>query len=164
MSTNNNVQRRTSSQRRSSIVPWERDEHYALNQSPDNTCSAEILLRWLTTPHNFDKYRGETTPGVPKKTKAAVLNEIVDFFVDNGIPYRKAKNIRSRIDRMMNAYREAVDWETRYNNGTLEPAFYALLERKTEEQKEQEIKGKITFHGDAFSSLTPCFSPDVENL
>ncbi|KAJ8330739.1 hypothetical protein QVD99_005620 [Batrachochytrium dendrobatidis] len=69
--------------------------------------SVQILVDWLITPGNYERWRkaGLTGP----VTKTSLLEEMVPVFVQNGILHRSASNIGSKVFNLERSFDEAVD-------------------------------------------------------
>ncbi|RLN49976.1 hypothetical protein BBJ28_00018120 [Nothophytophthora sp. Chile5] len=84
-------------------VPWHKD-------GPTPSISSEsCLIDWLTSGTNYSRYRGgDAQSGATKET---VADEIVRFINDSGVTTaRSAKDVQSKIQRLEQTYKTAVDW------------------------------------------------------
>ncbi|KAI7959867.1 hypothetical protein MJO29_004935 [Puccinia striiformis f. sp. tritici] len=69
--------------------------------------SMQILLDWLTTEGNFERWRGDIQGGL---TKEALAAEIITIYAENGIHHRNNKDVRSKIQELQDSYSKACDW------------------------------------------------------
>ncbi|CEG45707.1 uncharacterized protein PHALS_01988 [Plasmopara halstedii] len=88
------VKARRESVARQNAISWETDRI-----SSDNLSSQEVLMAWLLTPGNADRWRRE------KRTK--LMEELFQLLEANGINHRSIDEIRSKIMRMENSFKSA---------------------------------------------------------
>ncbi|KAH9446003.1 hypothetical protein KEM48_004600 [Puccinia striiformis f. sp. tritici PST-130] len=69
--------------------------------------SMQILLDWLTTEGNFERWRGDIQGGL---TKEVLAGEIITIYAENGIHHRNNKDVRSKIQELQDSYSKACDW------------------------------------------------------
>ncbi|KAH9468487.1 hypothetical protein Pst134EA_009030 [Puccinia striiformis f. sp. tritici] len=68
----------------------------------------QILLDWLTTEGNFERWRGDVQGGLTKEASAA---EIIAIYAENGIHHQNCnKDVRSKIQELQDSYSKACDW------------------------------------------------------
>ena len=96
-------------------IQWEKDS----KDGPDNpNNSMAILMDWITTHGNYEKYKGDTANG---KTKIRIANDIAKRI--NSFNVRKertGKAVISKIDNLIGAYKLASDWANQTGAGVLE--------------------------------------------
>jgi hypothetical protein len=80
--------------------------------------SLQILLDWLTTEGNYDKYRGGASAG--GKTKDSLCGEIVAIMKTEGIRHRNNGDIRTKINELERKFKEASEWRLQTGQGILE--------------------------------------------
>ena len=137
MSTsNNNTESHAASTGAPAAITWYNDHHLTRNElNPDGLCSIDVLMNWLTTPSNFSAWRGERGS---KITKPTLLSSILKEFKNLGITTRDTAAIRSKINRIIKAYRVAETWRNQTGQGLLNSA-----SNDTERaEQEQTILGK----------------------
>ncbi|KAA1122118.1 hypothetical protein PGTUg99_028641 [Puccinia graminis f. sp. tritici] len=78
-------------------VAWEKD-------GEGGNSSIIILLDWLATEGNYQRWRGDTKNG---STKAALANEILADMAEVGITHRDNKGIQTKIQELQQAYSKA---------------------------------------------------------
>ena len=99
-----------------SRLPWNKDGKLG-PQDPNH--SERILVDWLMTPGNYEKYRGHNNKGVRKKDFARIISERI-----NAAGVRKErtyKDVVNKIDSLQKNFKDAVDWtHTKTGEGLLE--------------------------------------------
>ncbi|ETL49556.1 hypothetical protein L914_00983 [Phytophthora nicotianae] len=83
-------------------VPWESDR-----VSPDSPSSMEVLMTWLTTPSNAERWRREK--------RKELIKEIIQVLAANGIQHRAVGDVHSRIWFMEKQFTSASAFLTRKN-------------------------------------------------
>ena len=81
-------------------VPWDKD-------GQDGQSSIQIILDWLGTKGNYQKWRGDTKGGA---TKTALATKILAEMKKNGINHRDAKGIQTKIQELQISYGKASDF------------------------------------------------------
>ncbi|PLW10207.1 hypothetical protein PCASD_22756 [Puccinia coronata f. sp. avenae] len=92
-------------------IPWERDG------VDGGDSSMTILLNWITSDSNYQRWRGDTEHG---KTKKSLCSEILEILKENGIHHRDTKGISQRITDLQTSYNTARDWRRNTGAGILE--------------------------------------------
>ena len=95
-----------------SRTPWHLD---GPNESKEVN-SLAILLDWLTTNENYNRWRGgDTHCGL---TKTAIANEIAVLIKEKGITVdRTGKDVHNKINRLEEQFCKASDWLNRTGTG-----------------------------------------------
>ncbi|KAI7867221.1 uncharacterized protein EV154DRAFT_571753 [Mucor mucedo] len=121
MSTsNNNTESHAASTGAPAAITWYNDHHLTtIELNPDGLCSIDVLMNWLTAPSNFSVWRGERGS---KITKPTLLTSILKEFKNLGITTRDTAAIRSKINRIIKAYRVAETWRNQTGQGLLNSA------------------------------------------
>ena len=95
---------------------WTKD---GKNGPDDPTNSMSILLRWLTTEGNYNKYRGGPTSfGKGKIHWCTILSK--DMRAVGIRKYRSPKAIKNKITNMEDAFKTAHDWANQTGAGLKE--------------------------------------------
>jgi hypothetical protein len=113
-------------------IPWERDG------VDGGDSSMTILLNWITSDSNYQRWRGNTEH---RKTKKSLCSEILEILKENGIHHRNTKGelltphlfhsihftycsfflgISQRITDLQTSYNTARDWRQNTGAGILE--------------------------------------------
>ncbi|KAG1710291.1 hypothetical protein DVH05_017295 [Phytophthora capsici] len=77
--------------------------------------SVEVLLNWMTTEGNYDKWRGSDRNN--GNTKEFLLKEIVAALKTVGIEHRSPAQIREKISNIEEKYRLAQDFLSQTGSG-----------------------------------------------
>ncbi|KNZ61305.1 uncharacterized protein VP01_14223g1, partial [Puccinia sorghi] len=87
-------------------VPWDQES------VDGGSSSMEIVLNWLTSCSNYQRWRGDLEEG---KTKNLLCSEIIEFMKDNRIhnQYLKGYDLQS-------LYNTACDWMSKTGVGILD--------------------------------------------
>ncbi|OAV86381.1 hypothetical protein PTTG_29940 [Puccinia triticina 1-1 BBBD Race 1] len=88
-------------------VPWDRDGVDGGNSSMD------IVLEWLSSDSNYQRWRGDLEEG---KTKKSLCSEILQIMIASGITHR----ITQKISDLQSSYNTARDWKRNTGAGILE--------------------------------------------
>ncbi|OAV85363.1 hypothetical protein PTTG_30580 [Puccinia triticina 1-1 BBBD Race 1] len=88
-------------------VPWDRDGVDGGNSSMD------IVLEWLSSDSNYQRWRGDLEEG---KTKKSLCSEILQIMIASGITHR----ITQKISDLQSLYNTARDWKRNTGAGILE--------------------------------------------
>ena len=95
-------------------IPWHMDGKEGKN---DSNNSMSILIDWLTTPGNFNCYKGDNKTG---KTKRKVCEEIAKkISLAQCKKERTANAINLKISEIINKYRKTSDWANQTGQGVL---------------------------------------------
>lgn len=95
-------------------IPWHLDGKEGADD-PNN--SMRILIDWLTTPGNFNRYKGDNKMG---KTKVRICEDISRRISAAGCrKERTAVAINSKIHEIVGKYRKASDWASQTGQGVL---------------------------------------------
>ena len=88
-----------------SRIPWNRD---GKNGPQDPNHSEAILIDWITTPGNYDRYRGTGNNGLKKIQFAAMIAAKIK---DAGVrKSRTPKDVQNKIEYVEKCFRCAHDW------------------------------------------------------
>ncbi|KAH9807970.1 hypothetical protein DFH28DRAFT_936969 [Melampsora americana] len=112
------VQLAASQNKESCTVQWDKDDNGS------GKTSIYILVSWLTEDGNYERYKSN------KSTKIRVAEEIEEHMVKNGITWRSASVIISKIDRLEIDWRKADEWRGKTGAGVWKKA----CERKEKER------------------------------
>ena len=86
-------------------LPWNRDGQ---NGPQDPNHSEAILIDWLTTPGNYEKYRGSGNGGRRKIHFATMISSKIK---DAGVRKpRTPKDVQNKIEYVEKCFRSAHDW------------------------------------------------------
>ncbi|KAI9916278.1 hypothetical protein PsorP6_016765 [Peronosclerospora sorghi] len=77
----------------------------------------QVLLDWLSTTENYDRWRGDTQKGISKETLAG---EIVGLLKKEGITHRDNKGVRAKLQELQESYAKASDWKNQTGSGLAE--------------------------------------------
>ncbi|KAH9473612.1 hypothetical protein Pst134EA_000693 [Puccinia striiformis f. sp. tritici] len=91
-------------------ILWDRD---GVN---GGSSSIELVIQWLITGNNYERWRGDTEEG---KSKAQFLSEINQIMIKKGILHRDAKGIRQKIADLQRSYNNACDFTKNTGEGIL---------------------------------------------
>ncbi|KAH9464879.1 hypothetical protein Pst134EB_004384 [Puccinia striiformis f. sp. tritici] len=78
--------------------------------------SIEIILCWITTGKNYEKWRGDKEEG---KSKVRLLTEINKLMNESGIFHREPRGIRQKIGELQKLYNKARDFLKNTGEGIL---------------------------------------------
>jgi len=81
-------------------IAWDKD-------GSDGQSSIRVILDWLSTEGNYQRWRGDTKGGANKTTLA---NEILNEMVKSGITHRDVKGIQTKIQELQTSYGKACDF------------------------------------------------------
>ncbi|OAV87926.1 hypothetical protein PTTG_04338 [Puccinia triticina 1-1 BBBD Race 1] len=93
------------------LIPWDRD---GVNGGES---SIEIVLEWLATGTNYERWRGDGERG---RTKTRLCLEIVQLMNLRGITHRDTKGVRQKISDLQSSYNTARDFLKNTGEGIME--------------------------------------------
>ncbi|KAI9600217.1 hypothetical protein KEM48_000824 [Puccinia striiformis f. sp. tritici PST-130] len=100
----------TQPKKKKKSILWDRD---GVN---GGSSSIELVIQWLITGNNYERWRGDTEEG---KSKAQFLSEINQIMIKKGILHRDAKGIRQKIADLQRSYNNACDFTKNTGEGIL---------------------------------------------
>ncbi|KNZ50052.1 hypothetical protein VP01_4625g1, partial [Puccinia sorghi] len=99
-------------------------EDWDCNGIDGGSSSMEIVLEWLTTGTNYQRWRGDLEEG---KTKKSSCSKIIQMMNDNGINHRDAKGMYTSpffwflpMSNLQSSYKSACDWKQNTGAGILD--------------------------------------------
>lgn len=85
------------------VIGWTKDA-----PPGSEVTSTSVLMDWLTTHGNYDRYRGDTVKG---KTKLSICAEIAEKIRKAGcLQARTQDMVFKKVTAMENSYKSAIDW------------------------------------------------------
>lgn len=110
-------------------IPWNKD---GKNGPDDPNNSENILIEWLTTEGNYNKYRGKGNNGTKKKEYAAMLARKMELA--GCTVKRSALNVCHKIGHIEGQFRTANDWSKKETGVSIQEEdpgnFGEVLEKK----------------------------------
>ncbi|KAA1105797.1 hypothetical protein PGT21_019927 [Puccinia graminis f. sp. tritici] len=91
-------------------IPWDRD---GVNGGDS---SIDIVLDWLSTGNNYERWRGDNEKGM---TKTRLCSEIVHIMNQKGIRHRDTKGVRQKIGDLQSSYNTARDFVKNTGEGIM---------------------------------------------
>ncbi|KAA1097914.1 hypothetical protein PGT21_023875 [Puccinia graminis f. sp. tritici] len=91
-------------------IPWDRD---GVNGGES---SIDIVLDWLSTGNNYERWRGDNEKGM---TKTRLCSEIVHIMNQKGIRHRDTKGVRQKIGDLQSSYNTACDFVKNTGEGIM---------------------------------------------
>jgi hypothetical protein len=95
----------------SNRIPWDTD-----GPNPGISSHA-IIIEWLTTSTNYDRWRGDTVKG---KNKKGMAGEIVSILKANKIFIRTTDHVHVRINAYEAKFKETYEWTQNTGQGVKE--------------------------------------------